>query len=268
MLPILQIGPAALPVPALLLLAGFWIGLDLTEKHAPRFGASAAQIYHMVLVALLVGLVGARISYAMQSPAAFAASPLSLFSIRPQMLDLPGGLLFAALGALVYGQRRKMALWPTLDALTSLFAVMLVCIGLANFASGDGFGAPTGLPWAIQLWGTQRHPSQVYETLAALLVAVATWPGSAISRRSEAGMQSGATAPAGAQPGLRFWAFLALTGLSQVVLQGFRGDSVVLAGLRAAQLLSWLVLAVSLWQIGRRLIGWRIRRSADGPGID
>ena len=253
MLPILQIGPAALPVPALLLLAGFWLGLDLTEKHAPRFQASANQIYHMVLVALLAGLLGARISYAIQSPAAFAASPLSLLAIQPQMLDLPGGLLFAALAALIYGQRRKMALWSTLDALVSLFAVMLITLGLANFASGDGFGAPTSLPWAIDIWGAQRHPTQVYETLAALLVAALTWPGSPIARRSEASTQ----------PGLRFWAFLALTGFSQVLLQGFRGDSVLLAGLRSAQVLGWMVLAISLWQIGQRL-----RRNADGPGTD
>lgn len=239
MLPILQIGPLALPLPALLLLAGFWVGLDLTEKHAPRFGANASQIYHMVLAALLAGLAGARLSYALQSPAAFAASPLSLLALRPQMLDAQGGLLVAALAAFIYGQRRGLGIWPSLDALTSLFAVMMVAIGLANLASGDGFGAPTSLPWAVTLWGAQRHPSQVYETFAALLAAAATWPGSAFTR-SEAS-------------GFRFWVFVIFTALSQLFLQGLRGDSVLFAGLRAAQLAAWVVLAVGLWQVGRRL---------------
>ena len=243
MLPIVQIGPAALPVPALLLLAGFWVGLDLTEKHAPRFQANAQQIYQMVLVALLTGLLAARLSYALQSPAAFLASPLSLLTPRPQMLDAQGGLLIAALAALIYGQRRGLALWPTLDALTSLFAVMMITFSLANFASGDGFGAPSGLPWAIPLWGAQRHPSQIYATLAALLVAVATWPGGAIARRSQ---------PAG-MAGLRWWAFVGLTALSQVFLQGLRGDSVLLAGVRTAQVAAWILLAISLWQLGRRV---------------
>lgn len=243
MLPIVQIGPAALPVPALLLLAGFWVGLDLTEKHAPRFQANAQQIYQMVLVALLIGLLAARLSYALQSPSAFLASPLSLLTPRPQMLDAQGGLLMAALAALIYGQRRGLALWPTLDALTSLFAVMMITFGLANFASGDGFGAPSELPWAIPLWGAQRHPSQIYETLAALLVAVATWPGGAIARRSQ---------PAG-MAGLRWWAFVGLTALSQVFLQGLRGDSVLLAGVRTAQVVAWVLLAISLWQLGRRV---------------
>jgi phosphatidylglycerol---prolipoprotein diacylglyceryl transferase len=254
MIPILQIGPAALPLPALLLLAGFWLGLDLTEKHAPRFQANATQIYHLVLAGLLAGLLGARLSYAIHTPGAFAASPLSLLALRPQMLDAQGGLLFAAIAALIYGQRRKLALWPTLDALTSLFAVMMIAFGLANFASGDGFGAPASVPWAIELWGAQRHPSQVYETLAALLVAAATWLGSAIARRSEAG----------SAPGLRFWAFLALTGLSLIFLQGFRGDSILLAGLRSAQVVGWVVLAISLWQIGQRL---QKRSQVSSPGL-
>jgi phosphatidylglycerol:prolipoprotein diacylglycerol transferase len=240
MMPILQIGPAALPLPALLLLAGLWLGLDLTEKHAPRLQANATQIYHMVLVAMLAGLLGARLSYAIQSPAAFLASPLSLLVPRPQMLDAQGGLLVAALAALIYAQRRGLALWPTLDALTTLFAVMMITFGLANFASGDGFGAPSELPWAIQLWGAQRHPSQVYETLAALLVAIITWPGSAITRWSKSA-------------GLRWWVFVGLTALSQVFLQGMRGDSVLLAGLRAAQVAAWIILAISLWQLGRHI---------------
>jgi phosphatidylglycerol:prolipoprotein diacylglycerol transferase len=255
MMPTLQIGPATLPLPALLLLAGFWLGLDLTEKHAPRFQANAQQIYHLVLAAMLAGLLGARLSYAMRSPDAFVASPLSLLQFGPQMLDAQGGLLFAALTGLIYGQRRHLALWPTLDALTTLLAVMLVTIGLANFASGDGFGAPANLPWAIELWGAQRHPSQVYETLAALLIAIATWPGSTLI---------GPIGISGAKiSGLRFWVFVALAGFNLVVLQAFRGDSVLLAGLRLAQLGGWIMLAISLWQIGQRLV-----RSSNGSNTD
>jgi phosphatidylglycerol:prolipoprotein diacylglycerol transferase len=243
MLPILQIGPLALPLPELLLLAGFWLGLELTEKQAHRFGADARQIYNLVLIALLAGIVGARLAYAAQSPAVFLTSPLSLLVPRPQMLDLPGGLVTAALAGLIYGQRRRMPLWPTLDALTTLFLVMAVTVGLANFASGDGFGAPARLPWAISLWGKMRHPSQVYETVAAILVGIAVWPGSQIASRSQAGTA-----------GFRFWSFAALTAAVQLFLQGFRGDSVLLLDvIRQEQVIAWIALAISLWQVGKRL---------------
>lgn len=242
MLPILQIGPLALPTSALLLLLGFWFGLELTEKQAARFGVNPAQIYNMVLAAVIVGVIGARLVYAASAPAAFLASPLSLLSPTPQMLDSRGGLVCAALAAAVFMVARRMAFWPTLDATVTLFAVMGVTLGLAHLASGDAFGAPAQVPWAIDLWGERRHPSQVYETLAALLVAAAVWPRPRVS-------WSGLL-----RPGLRTWVFLALSAFARLILETFRGDSVLwLNTFRAAQAIAWLVLAVSLWQIGRHL---------------
>lgn len=244
MLPILQIGPLALPVPELLMLLSFWLGLELTERHAPRFQADANAIYHLILIALAAGLVGARLAYAARFPAVFLESPLSLLTPRPQMLDASGGLLAAAAAALIYGQRKHLPLWPTLDALTSLFTVMAVALGLAHLASGDAFGAPAQVPWAIYLWGEMRHPSQIYEILAAALILAAVWPGGVISRQHQAFTQ----------PGMRFWTFLALSAVARLLLEGFRGDSILLMdSLRQAQLAAWLVLALSLWQIGKRL---------------
>lgn len=243
MLPVINIGPLALPAPALLLLAGFWLALEIGEKQAPLFGIEAEKIYHLVLTALIVGLAGARLAYAVQAPAAFGENLLNLLSPRPELLDSTGGLAAAALAGLIFIRVKHMALWPTLDALSGLLAVMGVTLGLAHLASGDAFGAPTQVPWAIQLWGAERHPSQVYETLAALLIGTLTWP-------------SGHIAKASRQPereGLRLWSFLALSAAARIFLEAFRGDSILLAdSLRTAQITAWIVLGVSLWQIGRR----------------
>jgi len=242
MLPILQIGPLALPAPALILLVGFWIGLDLAEKHAHHFGADPKAIYNLALVAMIAGLVGARFAYAAQSPGPFLENPLNLLTPRPQMLDSAGGTMIGLLAALVYGWLRKLPLWSTLDAATSLLSALAVTLGLVNFASGDAFGAPAQLPWAIQLWGEARHPSQVYETLAALLIAAIVWPGRPVAQHSRL------------RPGFRFWVFLALSAGARLFLETFRGDStLVWNAFRQAQLIAWPVLAVSLWQIGRRL---------------
>ncbi len=202
------------------------------------------RLYHLVLAGLLAGVIGARLAYALQSPQAFLASPLSLLNPRPQMLDPTGGLVAAALAALIYGQRQKMALWATLDALVSLFAVMAVALAFSHLASGDAFGAPTRLPWAVPLWGELRHPSQIYEILAALLIGIVVWQG--VLRPST---------PEGAFPaGLRFWLFVSLSAAARLFLEAFRGDSVLLFDrFRLAQVAAWVVLAVGLWQIGRRI---------------
>jgi len=67
-----------------------------------------------------------------------------------------------------------LPLWPALDALTPGLAAVMIAIGLAHIASGDAFGSPADLPWAIQLWGARRHPTQIYETLAAALIFAST----------------------------------------------------------------------------------------------
>jgi phosphatidylglycerol---prolipoprotein diacylglyceryl transferase len=244
MLPVINIGPLALPAPQLILLAGFWLGLEVSEKQAAYFKLDAEKIYYLILIALLAGLVGARLAYAIQSPAAFRASPLNLLAPRPEMLDGTGGWLAAATAALIYLRVHRLKLWPSLDAVTGLLLVLGVTIGVSHLASGDAFGAPAQLPWAIELWGAQRHPSQVYETLAALLIGVAAWTGGKICRVS---LQIGGA-------GLRFWAFIALSATARIFLEAFRGDSILLAGsLRTAQLVAWAALSISLWQIGQRI---------------
>jgi prolipoprotein diacylglyceryltransferase len=192
---------------------------------------------------LVAGVVGARLSYAAQSLPAFAASPGSLFMPTPSMLDPQGGLLMGLLAATIYGSRKGLKLWPTLDALTPGLAIFMSGLALAHLASGDAFGAPANLPWAIELWGERRHPSQVYELILAIAIAVAVWP------RYPANATPARSTPAG----LRFLAFLALSAAARLFLETFRGDSTLLAGrIPAAQVLAWLLLALCLWLIGRK----------------
>lgn len=252
MLRVLNVGPLAVPVPEMLTLLGFWIGLELAEKHAHRYRIDPARLYNLVFAGILAGLIGARLVYAARSPGAFVENPLNLLALSPQMLNPLGGLAFAILGAGAYALKARMPLWSTLDALTSLFSALFVTFGLANFALGAGFGAPADLPWAIDLWGERRHPTQVYETITALLIAAAVWPGSRVSRISEHPGVNGWNPSA--RPGMRFWVFAALTAAGRLVLESYRGDSTLVIGLfRQAQLIAWVALALGLWQIGRRL---------------
>jgi prolipoprotein diacylglyceryltransferase len=244
MLPIIHLGPLALPVPELVLLLGFWLGLELSERQAHHFRTAAAEVYNLALAGVAAGLAGARLVYAARFPAAFLANPLNLLALRPEMLDPLGGWVVAALAVVVTIKIRRLTFWSSLDALTTLLAVLAIMLGVAQLASGEAFGRPTHAPWAIELWGELRHPSQVYAILAALLTAAAVWPGSRIAGLSD---QPG-------RAGLRFWAFLGLSAAARVFLETFRGDSLLLLGsFRQAQVTAWVVLALSLWQAGRRL---------------
>jgi prolipoprotein diacylglyceryltransferase len=239
MLPYLQIGPLSLPVPALALLLSIWLGLELAEKHANRYGLNPAQIYNLILAGIIGAVIGARLSYVITYSSIFLADPLSILSPNPSLLDPWGAAGGAALSSLIFGQRRRLPLWPTLDALTPFMAVVMVGVGVMHFASGDAFGAPTQLPWGVLLWGEIRHPTQIYEVLAALAIT-GLWR---LSHR--ASLSSGQT----------FLAFVALSSLAHLFIEGFRGDSVLLPyGLRLAQVLAWVILAAALYGFSRRSV--------------
>lgn len=158
MFPYLNLFGAAIAVSPLLILLGLYFGSTLSEKAASKHGLRADQLYNLILIGLVAFVIGGRLSYAAQHLNAFTADPRSLISRNLGLFDPFGGAVIGVLAGLIYGQRKEMTLWPVLDALTPMIAVMMLAVPLANLASGDAFGAPSSLPWAIELWGSSPPP--------------------------------------------------------------------------------------------------------------
>lgn len=236
MFPIFQLGPLAMPVAPLTLLAGVWVALWAAEKEALRLGLNAERINTLALIGLIAGVVGARLAYVVRFASVYAADPLSALSPNPATLSAPEGAVMGLMAMAAYGLWRALPLRLTLDAFAPALGVMAVALALANLASGDAFGAPARLPWSIYLWEDYRHPTQVYALIAALL-ALGRW---GWSRRALA-------------PGLRFLLTLALLAAAAVFIEAFRGDSLLIAGWRVTQLLGLALLAACLVLIPR----WR-----------
>jgi phosphatidylglycerol:prolipoprotein diacylglycerol transferase len=102
-------------------------------------------------------------------------------------------------------------------------------VSLSHLAAGTAFGSPTNLPWGIELWSATRHPAQIYELIASLLIFGFIW-----FRRVDS------------PPGKIFLLFVALTAASRLFLEAFRGDStLIFGGVRFAQVIAWIVLAAA-----------------------
>lgn len=234
MLPIIHLGPLSLQAPGLFFLVALWIGITLAEKNSPRYKLSADHVSSLIMISLIAGVLGGRIAYIARVPEAFAGNLSSIVSLNPGLFDLTGALAAALIGALVYAQRKSLPLLTTLDVLVPFFGMLAIGYGLMNFASGNAFGMATNLPWGIELWGVKRHPSQVYEVIAALVTLNLLYP-------PKLDTQS---------PGLNFATFAAITSGYRLFLEAFRGDSALIFGsIRAAQLVMFIVLAVALWGI-------------------
>lgn len=244
MLPVVNLGPLALQVPGLLLLGGLWISTWLVDRESNRLGLRGDWVGNMIFYGLLAGVLGARLGYALRFLDIYLDDPLALLSLNTQTFSPLEGALAALVVAVAYAQRKELPLLPTLDALAPGAAAFAVFLGLAHLASGDAFGALTDVPWAVSMWGADRHPAQAYEIAAAGLILAGI-----LRIRRRAPFQ-----------GFTFSLWTALAAGSRLILEGFRGDSVaVLNTLRQAQLVSLLVLVVSLLALHR--LG---RRQRDG----
>ncbi len=226
------------PRHLILLVAAAWLGATLTGRRAARHNLDGETLSSLVFNSLIAFILGGRLVYAAANLSAFAKSPLSLFYLNTDSFDLLGGLVSALIVALVYGQRHKLPLWNTLDALTPFFATLWVGISLSQLAAGTAYGKPTDLPWAINLWNAKRHPTQIYELIASLLTFGLVWFHKPNLR-----------------PGLSFLTFTALTSAASLFLEAFRGDStLVFDGFRLAQMIAWVILAASF-----ALYEWRLQ---------
>jgi phosphatidylglycerol:prolipoprotein diacylglycerol transferase len=218
------------PRHLILVLAAVWLGLTLAEKRVSRYGILKGAFDNLVYYSILGYMLGGRILFVLEHLQVFFNSPLSIFSPNIDLFDPLGALATAILVGVIYGQRKKLPLWATLDALTPLFATLAIGLHLSQLAAGTAFGRPTALPWGMELWNATRHPSQVYELIVSIFIFSFLW-----LRKS------------GSQAGFDFLWFTALTAGSRLILEAFRGDSsLIFNGIRSAQVVAWFVLAAAL----------------------
>jgi phosphatidylglycerol:prolipoprotein diacylglycerol transferase len=223
----------SLPVKPLLALVALYAALWLAARLARGRGLDGDHLWNLGFVSAIAALIGGRLAYVVQFWSAYQRDPLAIVSLRPGTLAWTPGLLIGLLVGWLYVRRVRLPLLTVLDALAPGVLLGLAILSLADFFAGDAYGAPSTLPWAVSLWGAQRHPVQLYQLSAQLLALCA------VLRR-----------PA-TWPGQRAWLTLFLYALSRLLCDGFRGDSVLLAGgFRAEQIIA---LAIALAALPRVL---------------
>lgn len=253
MLPVLQIGPVSLATPGLALIAGLWLGLEAASRLAQRRSLDGEALYSAWFNALIAGMLGARLGFVLLNLPLYAAiSPAgrllrAIAALSPGTENLWFGLA-VGIAALIYSARRKgLPLLPMLDVSAPGLLIFAAGAALANFLSGAAYGLPTRLPWAINLWGAMRHPTQLYLMVAALSITAFLWRMERLSENHTTGLA--------AQLGLLLY------GLSLLLIEPLRADSPLIgAGLRVWQFVG---LAAMLIALG----GFALRAgSLSGPG--
>ena len=133
-------------------------------------------------------LLGARLGHCLfYEPGYFLSRPLEmLFSIKIDEagnfsfsgyagLASHGGTLGLMIALFIYAYRNKINLWIVLDNIAIATPIVACFIRIGNFMNSEIIGKPTNADWGVvfaQVDMIARHPAQLYEALAYLIIFV------------------------------------------------------------------------------------------------
>ena len=135
------------------------------------------------LIVVVSSIIGARLVYVLTDLPYFLKNPLAVFNVTAGGLVLYGGFLLGPFAGYWYTRRVGANYWYTFDLAVTPLALTIIFVRLGCFFNGCCFGSPTSLLWvAVYREGTTPyafygekvpiHPTQVYESLAGLLLTL------------------------------------------------------------------------------------------------
>jgi len=186
-----HIGPITVHWYGVLVVTGILLGAQVAAYLAKKAGEDPDRVWDMLMIAVIAGIVGARIEYVVVQPhwAYFREHLASAFYIWEGGLRIYGAIVGGALGVFGYALATKTRPWRLLD-----FAAPGMAMGHAigrwgNFINHELYGPPTTMPWGLDIPLQYRvppyndlaqyppetlfHANFLYESIANLLLCLA-----------------------------------------------------------------------------------------------
>ena len=205
-----------------------------------------ADAVGMVAIAVVAGIVGAKLWHVLDSPSEFHERGWRVLWDTAGFAWF-GGLVFGISALVLQGMRAKIGALRTLDLAAPAAAIGYGIGRIGCFLSGDGcYGVQTNLPWGMSFPNgiepvyVPVHPTPLYELGAGLLIGAWLW------------IRGGKPRHAGTILG----EYLLLSGLARFLVEFIRRNPKVLWGLSNAQLASLgsvvAGVSIAIWAATRR----------------
>lgn len=257
------LGPVPIRAYAIAILLGIVVAAWIAIRRYRARGGPEGTVLDAIMWAVPFGIIGARIYHVLSSPDRYFGpdgNPLYALRIWEGGLGIWGAIPAGALGAWIALRRAGVRLAPFADAMAPALLVAQAIGRLGNYFNQELFGAPTTLPWGLQIdastlraqgldypAGTLFHPTFLYELVWNLaMAAVLVYLDRKLRLRH----------------GRVFWLYVALYTLGRVWIEMLRIDEAEeVLGLRLNVWTSILVFLVAV--VAFIVIGIRTRGVAD-----
>lgn len=238
----LPLGPLTIRWYGILMATAMAVGLWLAYREAKRRGTDPEALLKTSELALLGGLIGARLYYVAFSWEYYSHAPFKIIAVWEGGLAIHGGLLGGLLFGGAYAWWKRLPVARYLDIVAPSLALGQGIGRWGNFFNEEAFGTPTALPWKLYISPLQRplqyaqaehfHPTFLYESVWDFLVFGVLM---LVLRHRLA-----------RAPGSLFLAYVGLYSVGRLLIEALRTDSLMLGPIRVAQLVSLVGIAVSL----------------------
>lgn len=230
----------------LIIATGFLLAVLFCGKRARRFGIEQDDILDLLLYAVPLCIIGARLYYVIFYLDRYRLKDGSLdFGAMIRIWDgglaIYGGIVMAIIVAAVFCKKRKISFFSLAD-LGSYGLLIGQLVGRwGNFVNVECYGGPTDLPWRMGIFETvngvyqysEVHPTFLYESLWNLvgLILLAF----VLEKRRKF-------------DGQIFFSYMAWYGLGRAWIEGMRTDSLYFfsTGLRVSQVLAIIFCVVAV----------------------
>ena len=239
----------------IIIATGFLLAVLFCSRRAERYGVNTDDIMDMLLYAVPLCIIGARIYYVIFYLDLYRNADGSLnFGRMVRIWDgglaIYGAILMAIFVLLLFCKKRGLSFLAFAD-LGSFGLLIGQAVGRwGNFVNVEAYGGPTSLPWRMGIYDTidgvyqymEVHPTFLYESLwnlAGLMLLIFL-----VEKYRKF-------------DGQIFLSYLAWYGLGRSWIEGLRTDSLYFfsTGLRVSQVLAVIMFigagAVLIWQLRR-----------------
>ncbi|WP_413627544.1 prolipoprotein diacylglyceryl transferase [Fructilactobacillus vespulae] len=265
MLPVLALNPIALKLGpfqirwyGIFIASAVLIAVYLATKESKRKGINEDHLYDLILWAIPIAIVCARIYYVIFQWQYYAKNPAEIIAIWDGGIAIYGALLGGGIFMYYFCKKHQLNLWTIFD-IAAPTVIMAQGIGRwGNFMNQEAFGSTTTLAFLQKLHlpdfitqqmfiqGMYRQPTFLYESLWDFTGFILLM----IMRHCNHLFKQGEV----------FIAYLMWYSFGRFFVEGMRTDSLMLGPLRISQ-----VLSIGLFLIG---LGLLIYRRKNNPDLD
>jgi phosphatidylglycerol:prolipoprotein diacylglycerol transferase len=156
----------------------FLIGFFLIRSELRRKGLKQEIAYDLVILAIIGGIIGARIAYVLGDLDYFIKKPLAIIGLGGEGLAglvFLGGLIGGILFVLIYLLWNKLPVWKVADIAAPALAMGAAIGRIGCFFNGCCYGTVTTLPIGVNFFDVPRHPTQIYDAAYNLLIFAILW---------------------------------------------------------------------------------------------